>query len=121
MGGKYMPIFKSPYSNSANAYPSIQSTGLAWDSRELEWAAKVAEQAKAEEQSIKSKIGRMKMLAMRLRAELTKLPYEFIDTHLSGDKVFVFVVQDNQAVTIEDSTALFPSDTLITQLRLLEK
>lgn len=72
--------------------------------------------------SISSEHYRMKMIAMRLRLhEGQKIPYHDLFTSLAGDKVFVFVVQDNQAVTLEDDAALFPSDTLITQLRLLDK
>lgn len=65
---------------------------------------------------------RQKLLYMRLRIpEGSKHPYEYLSSHLSGDKVYVFVVQDGQAVTLEDSATFFPSDQLITQLRLLEK
>ena len=72
--------------------------------------------------SLKSENYRMKMIAMRMRVpEGNTMPYQDLFTSLAGDKVFVFVVQDNQAVTLEDDAALFPSDTLITQLRLLDK
>lgn len=72
--------------------------------------------------SLKSENYRNKMIAMRLRVpEGNTMPYQDLFTSLAGDKVFVFVVQDNQAVTLEDDAALFPSDTLITQLRLLDK
>ena len=71
---------------------------------------------------MKSESFRHKILAMRLRVpEGHNFPYQDLFTSLAGDRVFVFVVQDNQAVTLEDSSALFPSDTLITQLRLLDK
>ena len=48
-------------------------------------------------------------------------PFQYMSSAYAGDKVFVFVVQDNQAVTLEDDATMFPSDQLITQLRLLEK
>jgi hypothetical protein len=71
---------------------------------------------------IESEAYRHKLLAMRLRIpEGTKMPYQDLFSSLAGDKVFVFIVQDNQAVTLEDSTVMFPSDQLITQLRLLDK
>jgi len=65
---------------------------------------------------------RLYALAMRLRVrEGHKLPFQHLSTALAGDKVFVFVVVKDQAVTLEDDHLLFPSDTLITQLRLLQE
>lgn len=65
---------------------------------------------------------RKQMLAMRLRiSEGDKLPFDDIHTSLGKEKVFVFVVQNDQAVTLEDDPLMFPSDTLITQLRLIAK
>jgi hypothetical protein len=64
------------------------------------------------------------MIATRLHlGPGDKLPFEFIEAHRSrcGEKVFVFVVAGDKAVTLEDEWPLFPSDTLITSLRLLEK
>lgn len=71
---------------------------------------------------IENEAYRFKLVAMRLRLrDGEKIPFQFFGTALGGDKVFVFVVQDNEAVTLEDSTVMFPSDQLITQLRLLQK
>lgn len=71
---------------------------------------------------IESEVYRHRLLAMRLRLlEGETFPYQDLFTSLAGDKVFVFVVQDNQAVTLEDNATMFPSDQLITQLRLLDK
>lgn len=65
---------------------------------------------------------RYRLVMMRLRRrEGETHPYQHFSTALAGDKVFIFVVQDNQAVVLDDNAAMFPSDTLITQLRLLEK
>lgn len=66
------------------------------------------------------------MLAMRMRwgqfgnrdGELP--PVEHIDAHGSGDKVFVFIVHKGEAMLIEDDKDLYPSDQLITKLRLLK-
>ena len=44
---------------------------------------------------------------------------DFIWPHVTGDKVYVFFVCDNKAGHLEDQSALFPSDKLITQIRLL--
>lgn len=40
---------------------------------------------------------------------------------LNPDTVVVFVVAGGKPIVIEDGAALFPSDTLVTQLRLLEE
>ena len=71
---------------------------------------------------IENEMYRSKLVAMRLRLrEGENMPFQYFATALAGDKVFVFVVQDGQAVVLEDDAPLFPSDKLITQLRLLEK
>ena len=65
---------------------------------------------------------RHRAIYMRLRIpEGGNHPFQYMSSAYAGDKVFVFVVQDNQAVTLEDDATMFPSDQLITQLRLLEK
>jgi hypothetical protein len=62
------------------------------------------------------------LISIRLHRDVgAELGFEHIDATRSGDMVFVFVVQCGVPVTIEDSYALFPSDALVTQLRLLEK
>ncbi len=66
--------------------------------------------------------GRQRMIGMRLRlADGSRFPFDHISSHLCDDKVLVFVVPHNKsdAVILEDDPNLFPSDTLITQLRLL--
>ena len=61
------------------------------------------------------------MIAMRLRLdEGGKWPFQHISTAHAGDKVFVFVVQNNGPVTLEDDASLFPSDLLVSQLTLLK-
>jgi hypothetical protein len=40
---------------------------------------------------------------------------------LNDEKMVIFVVTDGKHCTIEDDAHLFPSDTLITQLRILRK
>jgi hypothetical protein len=58
------------------------------------------------------------MLASRLRGK-----FRFSHVHcqlLDPERVAVFLIANNQAVTIEDNYDLFPSDALITKLRLLD-
>lgn len=64
---------------------------------------------------------RLKMLSLRLRIQEGTFPKSFSDLHtaLAGDKVYVFIVKGSDAVTLEDDAGMFPSDTLITQIRLL--
>lgn len=48
--------------------------------------------------------------------------FDYIEaTKLSDDKMVVFVINNGKHCTIEDDAHLFPSDTLITQLRILRK
>lgn len=60
--------------------------------------------------------GRRQMVEMRLRGPI---PLKNFGTFLEGDKVYVAVVTPTGAVFLEDSADLFPSDVLMTQLRLL--
>jgi hypothetical protein len=61
------------------------------------------------------------MIRMRLRSA----PGSFFDHwhayKAKDDKVVVLVVNNGAHVVLEDEWPLFPSDALITQLRLLEK
>jgi hypothetical protein len=46
---------------------------------------------------------------------------DFINVHkLNDEKVAVFVVRKGEAITLYDDWMLYPSDALVTQLRLLE-
>jgi hypothetical protein len=61
-------------------------------------------------------------IAMRLRLpEGQRWPFDFLETHYAGEKVLVFAVIGDNHVVLEDAAELFPSDTLITQLRLIAK
>lgn len=69
------------------------------------------------------------MIASRMRwsdydpysnAMRTAPPFQRISAHrLNDETVVVFVISNGKAVLIEDGAALFPSDALVTQLRLL--
>jgi hypothetical protein len=60
------------------------------------------------------------MLKSRMRWG-PKLPFKVTSCHrLSHDKAVVFVIHEDRHLTIEDDWALFPSDTLVTQLRLIQ-
>lgn len=64
---------------------------------------------------------RKRMIGMRLRlAEGSLWPWPFLETHATEDKVLIFLVVKDKPVFLEDDKSLFPSDTLVTQLRLLE-
>lgn len=62
------------------------------------------------------------MIFMRLRINSSgNGPFDFIAAHaIAPERVVIFLVLDGQPQMFEDG-ALFPSDTLITQLRLLIK
>ena len=60
------------------------------------------------------------MLAKRLRLHAgSQMPFDFVNVHVGKDKAYVFVVKDGVAVTLEDDHNMYPSDNLITQLRLM--
>lgn len=84
-------------------------------------ATTVAPPKKRERPSDPSSLG--EMIAMRLHLdEGSAMPFEHLHAFkLKSDKVAVCVAVDGQAQIIEDDWALFPSDTLITKLRLLEQ
>lgn len=62
------------------------------------------------------------MIGMRLRLEDgERLPFDFISAYEDGATVYVFTVTNNKPAIFEDDGSMFPSDTLITQLRLISK
>lgn len=65
----------------------------------------------------------LQMIASRMRwPSAYSPPFRKIVAHrLTPDTVAVFVAVGGKAVVIEDGFELFPSDTLVTQLRLLEE
>ena len=68
----------------------------------------------------------LRMVAMRMHRDAPEgsvvFPnFDFIAAHRkSDDKVVLFIVIKDQAVQLEDGFDLFPSDKLITQLRVLK-
>ena len=63
-------------------------------------------------------------VSIHMSATLTQAPFQFIEAVRTNDnsKVYIFVLtRDGKPVTLEDDSPLFPSDQLITQLRLLEQ
>lgn len=70
---------------------------------------------------IENRRDRELMLSIRMRVSVDDLPFDDIYTSLGKEKVFVFVVQNDVPVIFEDDIGLFPSDTLVTQLRLIQK
>lgn len=61
------------------------------------------------------------MISMRMRIPNgERFPLPHIDAYVTKDVAVVFTIdKSNRPVIIEDDPGLFPSDTLITQLRLL--
>lgn len=64
----------------------------------------------------------MQALMFRLHIKANEaMPFPFLSVFFTKDKALVFVVgKEEQYSVIEDDKALFPSDSLITALRLLE-
>lgn len=44
---------------------------------------------------------------------------DFLLCHMHGEKVYVFFIHDDRVGYLEDDANLFPSDKLVTQIRLL--
>lgn len=64
----------------------------------------------------------LKAIRMRMRApDGVALGVDDMHCFKSGDVVFVFVVAAGEATIIKDEWPLFPSDQLITQLRLITR
>lgn len=64
----------------------------------------------------------MNMLSMRMRwHNMIRAPFEHISVYYntSHPTAFVFIVHEGKPVTLCDDAALYPSDQLISQLRLL--
>lgn len=61
------------------------------------------------------------MIAMRMHwKEGVEIPFAFLEpVRLDHDRIVVFAIANGRPVTIETDSALFPSDELITQLRLI--
>lgn len=64
----------------------------------------------------------MKMLSMRMRwHNMIRAPFEHISVYYNPGHptAYVFIIHKGEPVTLTDDTTMFPSDQLITQLRLL--
>ncbi|MGE0677823.1 hypothetical protein [Pseudolabrys sp.] len=62
------------------------------------------------------------VIARRLRQTASSnMGFDYVGAHKSGDTVNVFVVVGGQPTILQDGWDLFPSDQLVTQIRLLKK
>lgn len=52
---------------------------------------------------------------------MPQVPFEHISVHLTKEVAIVFIVSKGEPVTIKDDANIFPSDALVTQLRMLEE
>ena len=104
------------YDAMRNVYLN-QRTGMITTSSDLASAAYNVSQT----DPLGSSVQRLKLLSLRLRITEGTFPKSFTDLHTSrdGDTVFVFVTLKGKSVTLEDTAGLFPSDTLVSQIRLL--
>lgn len=60
------------------------------------------------------------LLMMRLRKDnIPASAFEHIHIAVMPEKTFVTLYKDNAMTTLEDSTAMFPSDNLVSSLRLV--
>ena len=78
----------------------------------------------SDETAVRSHVWRNNALAMRLRyPQGARPPFDGLSTGISksGELVFIYIVDGEQSVTLTDSAAMFPSDTLVAQMQLLVK
>lgn len=141
MGGKSRimsnPNYRGPFSgvnisrpeldssllnNSIFSGPAISANDIMRQMREAEEHARRAMKNPYASMPIEDEYGRNRMIGMRLHLrDGEKFPFDYLSSHLGDEKVFVFVVQNNTPVILEDDRYLFPSDTLVAQLRLIQK
>lgn len=62
---------------------------------------------------------RRAMLCVRLRCSPQAFPFPMFNSYIGGETVFMAVMSGGELVTLKDDLALFPSDALMAQLRLL--
>lgn len=131
MGGPFKQPDLPQYDNAlSNAAAQVAQAGLAqiygrpggayYDPYSTYAAQRAGQTRIASVPDVTLSEGRTDLIAARLRIrEADRLPWDALFTHIAGEKVFVFIVANGDAVKLEDELGLFPSDTLITQLRLL--
>jgi len=119
-----------------NAMPTVREdtddfgTPLDWTQLPDVWD--VAQSAR--EMAMQRAVSPMSMISMRMKwgcfgdkrtdqddFMMHPVPFEHMSVHVSKEKAVVFIVTKGEPVTITDDKALFPSDALVTQLRMLEE
>jgi len=59
-------------------------------------------------------------MRMNWQPSVNIVGFSHMDLHSVGDKAFIWIVtNDGQSVVLEDEAALFPSDALITKVRMM--
>lgn len=107
------------HSGQSNGSYSDQSTG-GYSGHAGPRLKQAAEPAQARPAMVSTGHGRLAMIAMRLHLpEGSAVPFPYFSTAMDAGKVFVFILIDGQPVTLSDDAAIFPSDGLIGQIRLL--
>jgi hypothetical protein len=62
---------------------------------------------------------RRAMICVRLRCTPQAFPFPMFNSYIGGETVFIAVMAGGELVTLKDDLALFPSDALMAQMRLL--
>lgn len=114
-------------SNPASpAYPSPLTVGQipdVWLNQVTGAITTTMHESASRHETISNASWRMSAINMRLRDNYDGTPKGLQDMHttLSGDKVFIFIVVRGEAVVLEDEASMFPSDVLVTKIRLLQE
>lgn len=87
--------------------------------RQMKEAYEVASATQRTPTDINSAPDRIAMIASRLRCTVQDFPFRKFASFVESEKVHIFIVLPAGPTVLEDDVGLFPSDTLVTQLRLL--
>lgn len=104
--GPEMPIYNNSLLNDVPA-------GTSWQSEIDRYVAKNFPTTTRVESSLYD------MLAMRMRWGKNPNPFYHCHPVRVDDKVIVFIIHDKQPTYLEDEWGMYPSDALITKLRLM--
>lgn len=109
------PPYQSDHSSQRNTLTAEETIRL------LNEYKQHAQQAQTSLGTITDTEFRRKILAMRMRWQKETGPFQYLSTaHVpTTERVFVFLIHKDDAIVLSDDAYLFPSDTLLSQLRLL--
>lgn len=96
------------------------ATGIGYDPLQ-QWQRSIQQQMAASELAKMINYPTLNdMIRSRMRWSNANGSFSYLHAHSEKERVFIFGVINGEPVMLEDDAGLFPSDQLVTQLRLLE-